>query len=85
MCRNAIPEQFRKDYIRIYPFGWFGVLAEALYLLGLPVMVAGIWSGFTLYGKLDEAAFRKLMLLLLLASGVGLIAGQAGPLWLRQW
>ena len=44
-----------------------------LYLLGLPVLLAGLWAGFRLYGKLDEAAFRKLLLLLLLASGLTLI------------
>jgi hypothetical protein len=44
-----------------------------LYLLGLPVLLAGLWSGFKLYGKLDDAAFRKVMLLLLLATGLALI------------
>ena len=44
-----------------------------LYLLGLPVMLAGLWCGFKLYGKLDDAAFRRLILLLLLASGLSLI------------
>jgi p-hydroxybenzoate 3-monooxygenase len=27
--RDAIPEGGRTDYLRIYPFGWFGILAEA--------------------------------------------------------
>ena len=27
--RPAIPQDRRKDYLRIYPFGWFGILAEA--------------------------------------------------------
>jgi uncharacterized protein len=44
-----------------------------LYLIGLPAMLAGIWAGFELYGKLDEAAFRKVMMLLLLLAGLGLI------------
>jgi uncharacterized membrane protein YfcA len=44
-----------------------------LYLLGLPLLLAGLWSGFKLYGKLDDAAFRKVILLLLLVSGLGLI------------
>jgi len=44
-----------------------------LYLLGLPLMLAGLWCGFKLYGKLDDAAFRKVILLLLLASGLSLI------------
>jgi uncharacterized membrane protein YfcA len=50
-----------------------------LYLLGLPALLAGLWLGFKLYGKLDDAAFRKLMLLLLLVSGLALIAAQAWP------
>jgi uncharacterized membrane protein YfcA len=44
-----------------------------LYALGLPAMVAGLWVGFVLYGKLDEAAFRKVILVLLLVAGLGLI------------
>jgi p-hydroxybenzoate 3-monooxygenase len=29
VCRSAIPIDARKDYLRIYPFGWFGILCEA--------------------------------------------------------
>jgi len=45
-----------------------------LYLLGLPALMAGTWVGFRLYGKLDEAAFRKVILVLLLVSGLSLVA-----------
>ena len=51
-----------------------------LYLLGLPALLAGLWLGFKLYGKLDEAAFRKLLLLLLLISGLALIVAHGWPL-----
>ena len=44
-----------------------------LYVLGLPSLLAGLWSGFKLYGKLDDTAFRKVILLLLLVSGLALI------------
>jgi len=44
-----------------------------LYLTGLPAMLAGLWVGFKLYGKLDDAAFRKVILVLLLLAGLGLI------------
>ena len=27
--RAAIPQDRRKDYLRVYPFGWFGILCEA--------------------------------------------------------
>lgn len=29
ISRNAIPEALRRDYQRVYPFGWFGILVEA--------------------------------------------------------
>ena len=45
-----------------------------LYVLALPALVVGIWCGIKLYGKLDDAAFRKVILFLLLAAGVSLIA-----------
>lgn len=45
-----------------------------LYVLGLPVLLAGMWTGLKLYGKLDDATFRKVLLLLLLVSGLTLIA-----------
>lgn len=53
--------------------GTFTIETLKLYAFALPVLVAGIWSGFALYGKLDDAAFRKVILVLLLASGVALI------------
>jgi uncharacterized membrane protein YfcA len=49
-----------------------------LYVLGLPMLLAGMWTGLKLYGKLDDAAFRKVLLLLLLVSGTTLIA----PAWI---
>ena len=45
-----------------------------LYLLGLPTLLAGLWCGFRLYGKLDDASFRKVILLLLLVAGTALLA-----------
>jgi uncharacterized membrane protein YfcA len=44
-----------------------------LFLLALPGLLAGLWIGFRLYGKLDDAAFRKVILLLLLVSGLSLV------------
>lgn len=44
-----------------------------LYVLGLPLMLIGMWSGFRLYGKLNDDTFRKIILLLLLISGLALI------------
>jgi uncharacterized membrane protein YfcA len=56
--------------------GTAGVITIAtaeLFLLGLPVLLAGTWVGLKLYGYLDEAAFRKVVLVLLLVSGAALI------------
>jgi uncharacterized membrane protein YfcA len=45
----------------------------ALFALGLPVLLAGSWLGLKLYGRLNEAQFRKTVLGLLLISGVTLL------------
>ena len=47
-----------------------------LYAYGLPAVAAGMWVGFKMYGKLDDAAFRKVVLMLLLLAGLGLIVPQ---------
>ena len=49
-----------------------------LYVFGLPFMLVGLWLGLKLYGKLNDATFRKLILWCLLLSGVALIAPLTG-------
>jgi hypothetical protein len=44
-----------------------------LFVVGLPALFAGTWAGMKLYGRLNEAGFRKVVLVLLLGSGVMLI------------
>jgi len=44
-----------------------------LFLIGLPALLAGTWLGMKLYGRLDEAAFRKVVLVVLLVSGIALM------------
>jgi uncharacterized membrane protein YfcA len=44
-----------------------------LFAIGLPALAAGTWLGLKLYGRLDEASFRKVVLVLLFASGVVLV------------
>jgi uncharacterized membrane protein YfcA len=44
-----------------------------LFLIGLPALLAGSWLGLKLFGRLDEASFRKVVLVLLLASGAVLM------------
>ena len=58
---------------------WLGakgaISAETIrpFLIGLPVLLAGTWLGLRLYGRLDEAGFRKLVLGLLLVSGIAAV------------
>jgi uncharacterized protein len=58
---------------------WLGakgaVTAETikLFVIGLPALFAGTWAGMKLYGLLNEASFRKIVLILLLGSGAILI------------
>ena len=51
-----------------------------LYVLGLPALLAGLWLGLKCYGKLDDATFRKVILVLLLWAGLALIAAQGWPI-----
>jgi len=44
-----------------------------LFLWGLPALALGTWIGFELYGKLNEASFRTVVLILLLISGLALL------------
>lgn len=44
-----------------------------LFLLGMPVLLLGTWAGLKLYGRLDEAGFRIVVLALLFISGIALI------------
>ena len=58
---------------------WLGTRGEIdmetvrLFALGLPALAAGTWLGLRLYGQLDEFAFRRAVLFLLLASGLALV------------
>jgi uncharacterized membrane protein YfcA len=44
-----------------------------LFIIGLPILLAGTWLGLKLYGRMDDAGFRKIVLAVLLVSGLGLI------------
>jgi len=57
-------------------FGGTGIVTAAtlrLFWIGLPAAVIGTWLGLQLYGRLDEATFRVVVLVLLLASGLTLL------------
>ena len=57
--------------------GAFTTETIKLYGLGLPFMLVGIWSGFKLYGKIDDEMFRKVVLILILLAGLSLIVPAA--------
>jgi uncharacterized membrane protein YfcA len=44
-----------------------------LFLIGLPAVALGAWTCLKLFGRLNETAFRRAVLVLLLASGVALL------------
>lgn len=58
---------------------WFGSTGSIdgqtlrLFAAGLPAVAIGTWLGFRLYGKLDENMFRRVVLALLLVSGLTLL------------
>jgi uncharacterized membrane protein YfcA len=58
---------------------WLGgtgvVTAHAawLFTIGLPALCFGTWLGWKCYGQLDEVSFRRIVLVLVLASGLTLV------------
>lgn len=64
---------FAMTAISLAVAGAYTIETMKLYVLALPALAVGIWCGIKLYGKLDDAAFRRVILILLLASGVSLI------------
>jgi uncharacterized membrane protein YfcA len=58
--------------------GAFTAETLKLYGVGLPFLLAGLWSGFKLYGKIDDEMFRKMVLILILLAGLSLIAAPFG-------
>ena len=53
--------------------GAIGAQTAWLFVFGLPVLLAGTWLGMKLYGRIDEAAFRMAVLVVLLVSGVAMM------------
>lgn len=53
--------------------GAIGADTVWLFLIGLPVLLIGTWLGLKLYGRLNEATFRKVVLIVLLVSGIALM------------
>src|SRR5438552_13310508 len=53
--------------------GMIGGDTLILFLIGLPALALGTWAGLQLFGKLDDQAFRRIVLVLLLISGASLL------------
>jgi uncharacterized protein len=53
--------------------GMIGGNTLTLFLIGLPALAVGTWVGLKLFGKLDDQAFRRIVLVLLLISGLSLL------------
>ena len=85
--RRALPVRRRRGPDWLHP-GWSWTVGRAwvitalsasvtlilgAVLSALPALLAGSWLGLKLFGRLDEAMFRKVVLVLLLISGVTLI------------
>jgi len=52
--------------------GMIGRDTISLFLIGLLPLALGTWAGLKLFGKLNDAMFRRIVLVLLLVSGVSL-------------
>jgi uncharacterized membrane protein YfcA len=53
--------------------GMIDAETTGLFLLGLPVLALGTWAGLKSFGRLNEVGFRRIVLVLLLLSGVSLV------------
>lgn len=70
------PVIFSAFCLTMVSFGVAGKITADLvriYLYGAAPLAAGVWLGLRLYGHLDEARFRQVILVLLLFSGLALI------------
>ena len=57
-------------------FGGTGMIGRdivGLFVIGLPALAIGAWAGLKLFGKLNDQAFRRIVLGLLLISGASLL------------
>src|SRR5262249_2642090 len=53
--------------------GMIGTDTLGLFLIGLPALAIGAWAGLKLFGKVNDQAFRRIVLGLLLISGASLL------------
>jgi len=53
--------------------GMIGPAIAMLFFFGLPALTLGTWAGLKSFGRLNEAGFRRVVLCLLVLSGVSLL------------
>ena len=52
-------------------------LSEGLlndFIISLPALLAGTVAGIIMFGRMNETAFRRVVLVILLVAGLGLLA-----------
>ncbi|MGD9828192.1 MAG: sulfite exporter TauE/SafE family protein [Hyphomicrobiaceae bacterium] len=72
------PYNFAMLVAAMVSFAIAGLLTATFWklaLLTVPPTMAGVWLGRLLYGKVDDAVFRKIVLALLTLSGITLVWG----------
>jgi uncharacterized protein len=75
------PTAFATFVMSLVALGGAGLVTPAttrLFLMGLPALIAGTLLGWALYGRLDEPTFRKIVLVLLLVSGLAIVGTTHG-------
>jgi uncharacterized protein len=74
------PVMFATFLITAISFGFAGsynLETMKLYALALPPLIVGVGCDLWLYGKLNDAAFRRVVLILLFGSGLSLVVSAA--------
>jgi uncharacterized protein len=51
----------------------FNKASAALMIAALPALLAGAWTGWKIYGRLDEIRFRQVLAALIIGSGAALV------------
>jgi uncharacterized protein len=64
--------------------GGFAATPFSLFALAGPIIVVSGFLGARLYARVSERMFTRIVLLLLLASGAGLLIGASGLAWPRR-
>jgi uncharacterized membrane protein YfcA len=53
--------------------GMFTADTMARFLVSAPAVLLGTWIGIALFDRIDDAAFRRVVLVFLIVSGAGLL------------